>query len=276
VEIVDYLKSIIFAIIQGITELFPISSVAHGVLTPYVFNWNLSPQFLTEHFLSYVVMLHVGTALALLVFFRREWISIFRSIVNLKDKDSRKLLALIVVATIPAAVIGVLLEKHLRLLFSNVTSAAIFLIVNGFFLYFGEKLRSRGEKEIKDLTFRQALIVGLFQALALIPGFSRSGSSMIAGFWTGLKHESAARFSMLLATPIIAGAGILEIPKLAKSGMGGLFQISLVGGIASAGFAYVTVWLLMRWFKKHEVSAMVPFAYYCWAIGAIVLITKLF
>jgi len=139
----DYLKSIIFAIIQGITELFPISSVAHGVLTPYVFNWDLCPEFLKEHFLPYVVMLHIGTALALLVYFRKEWIAILLSIGNVKDKDSRKLLALIIVATIPAGLIGVSLEKPLRHLFSSVTSASIFLIVNGVFLYFGEKAISR-------------------------------------------------------------------------------------------------------------------------------------
>ncbi|MBB6670726.1 undecaprenyl-diphosphate phosphatase [Cohnella nanjingensis] len=269
----DEIKSLIFAIIQGITELFPISSVAHGVLTPYVFRWNLSPAFLQEHFLPYVVMLHVGTALALLVFFRREWIAIVRSLFNVRDKESRRLLALIVVATIPAALIGVTMEKHLRHLFSSVTSASIFLIVNGFFLYFGEKVRSRGHKDILELSFGQAFIVGLFQSLALIPGFSRSGSSMIAGFWAGLKHESAARFSMLLATPIIVGAGVLEIPKLARSGMDGLFRISLLGGAAAAVIAYLTVWLMMKWFKKHDIEAMRPFAYYCWAIGAIILLT---
>ncbi|RKP55007.1 undecaprenyl-diphosphate phosphatase [Cohnella endophytica] len=272
----DYMKSIIFAIIQGISELFPISSVAHGVFTPYVFHWNLSQEFLKDHFLPYVVMLHVGTALALLVFFRREWLSIARSLFNVRDKDSRRLLALIIVATLPAALIGVTLEKNLRHLFSSVTSASVFLMINGVFLFFGEKIRSRGNKEINDLTFGQAFIVGLFQSLALIPGFSRSGSSMIAGFWAGLKHESAARFSMLLATPIIAGAGVLEIRKLAKSGMDGLFRISLVGGAVAAVVAYITVWLLMKWFKKHEIQAMRPFAYYCWAVGAIILLTSIF
>src|SRR5208282_5369403 len=104
-------------------------------------------------------------------------------------------------------------------LFGNVTSAAFFLIVNGLLLYYGEKIRSRGWKKIDDLTYGETLVVGLFQALALVPGFSRSGASMTAGFWAGLKHEEAVRFSMILATPLIAAAGLLEVPKLAKTGV---------------------------------------------------------
>lgn len=270
------LQTFIFAIIQGITELFPISSVAHGVLTPYVFQWNLSEDFLKEHFLPYVVMLHLGTAVALLIFFKDEWISILRSLLHAKEKKSLKLLFLIIVGTFPAALIGVLFEKPLRNMFGNVTSAAFFLIVNGFLLYFGEKARSRGHKEITDLTWKQAAIIGCFQSLALIPGFSRSGSSMTAGFWMGLKHEASARFSMLLATPIIIGAGILEVPKLIKSGVHGLFQISLIGGIMSGLFAFISVWILMHWFKKNEIDAMRPFAYYCWIVGALILVTRIF
>jgi undecaprenyl-diphosphatase len=266
------IQTLIFAIVQGITELFPISSVAHGVLTPYVFHWNLDQEFLKEHFLPYVVMLHLGTAISLLLFFRREWLDIIKSIFS----GSKKLLILVIIATIPAALIGLVFEKPLSHIFSNVTSAAVFLIINGFFLFFGEKLRSRGNKEIEDLTVGQAVIIGLFQSLALVPGFSRSGSSMTAGFWMGLKHEASARFSMLLATPIIAGASILEIPKLIKSGTHGLFQMSLLGGLMSGVFAFLSVWILMRWFKKNEIDAMRPFAYYCWIAGALVLISVWF
>ena len=267
-----FLQILILAIVQGITELFPISSVAHGVLTPYIFHWNLNPEFLNEHFLPFLVMLHLGTALALLIFFRREWLTIIRSLFT---SSQRKLLVIIIVGSIPAGLIGVLLEKPLTLSFANVTSAAFFLIINGLLLYFGEKIRSRGIKEINDLTYGQALIVGLFQSLALIPGFSRSGASMTAGFWAGLKHEEAARLSMLLATPIIAGAGLLEVPKLAKSGVHGLFGVSLIGGLLAGIFAYISVTILIRWFKKNEIGAMKPFAYYCWIIGAVVLITRL-
>ncbi|WP_027417607.1 undecaprenyl-diphosphate phosphatase [Aneurinibacillus terranovensis] len=263
------IQTLIFAIIQGITELFPISSVAHGVLTPYVFHWNLDQQFLQEHFLPYVVMLHLGTAIALLLFFWKEWVEIIKSIFS----GSKKVLFMVIVATIPAALIGLIFEKPLRHIFSNVTSASIFLIINGFLLFFGERLRSKGSKEIEDLTVGQAVMIGLFQSLALIPGFSRSGSSMTAGFWMGLKHEAAARFSMLLATPIIAGASIVEIPKILKSGTHGLLQMSLLGGLMSGIFAFLSVWILMRWFKTHEINAMRPFAYYCWVVGILVLLS---
>lgn len=268
----DFIQTVIFAVIQGITELFPISSVAHGVLTPYVFHWNLSPEFLKEHFLPYVVMLHLGTAIALLAFFSRDWLTMLRALFSGGVSQSRKILLLVIVGTIPAALLGVIFEKKLSNMFSSVTSAAIFLIVNGFLLYFGEKASGRGTKEVEDLTYGQALIIGLFQSLALVPGFSRSGSSMTAGFWMGLRHEAAARFSMLLATPIILGAGILEVPKL-KTGMHGLLGMSILGGILSGIFALIAVWILMKWFKKHEFKAMRPFAYYCWIVGVIVLLS---
>lgn len=266
-------QTLIFAIIQGLTELFPISSVAHGVFTPYVFHWNLTPEFLKTNFLPYVVMLHLGTALALLIFFRKEWIAIIKSLFDVRKRDSRKLLLALIVGSIPAAVIGLALEKPLTKLFSSVTFASSFLIVNGFLLYFGEKARGKGTKEITDLNYGQAFIVGMFQSLALIPGFSRSGSSMVAGFWMGLKHEAAARFSMLLATPVILGANLLEIPKIAKSGVHGLMQMSLLGGLLSGIFAYISVWVLMTWFKKKEIDAMRPFAYYCWAVGIVLLVS---
>ncbi|MDR3541009.1 MAG: undecaprenyl-diphosphate phosphatase, partial [Desulfosporosinus sp.] len=207
--------------------------------------------------------------------FRDEWISIVRSIFNSRKQDSLRLLMLLLVGTIPAALIGFIFEKRLTLLFSNVTIAASFLIANGLLLYFGEKMKSRGEKNINDLSYGQALIVGLFQSLALIPGFSRSGASMTAGFWMGLKHEESARFSMLLATPIIAGASILEIPKLVKNGSRGLLLTSLSGGLLAGIFAYIAVTILMRWFKRKEINAMWPFAYYCWIVGGLVLLTHL-
>ena len=272
---VTLFQTAIFAIIQGITELFPISSVAHGVLTPYVLGWNLDPQFLQEHFLPYVVMLHLGTALALLLFFWRDWVGILVSLFDAQQKASRRLLLLVVVGTIPAAVIGYVLEKPIRNAFSSVTSAAFFLLVNGFLLFFGERWRGRGSKEITEISTGQALLVGLFQSLALIPGFSRSGASMTAGFWVGLKHEAAARFSMLLATPIILGAGVLEVPKLLHGGGQGLLRLSLLGGVLAGAVAFVSVWILMRWFKRREIDAMRPFAYYCWLVGGLVLLVHL-
>ena len=263
------IQTIILAMVQGITEPFPISSVAHSVFTPYIFGWNLNPVFLQVNFLAVVVMMHIGTTIALLIFFRKDWVEIIKSLFN--SKDSKKLLLLIIVGSIPAAIIGVVIEKRLTSIYSNVTLAAVFLIFNGCLLYIGEKLHSKGTKDIEDLSYKQAAVVGLFQSFALIPGFSRSGSSMTAGFWMGLKHEESARFSMLLATPIIAGAGILEIPKILKSSNPGLLQTSLIGGVVAGIFAFISVYILMKWFKKKEINAMRPFAYYCWIVGILVL-----
>lgn len=265
------IQALLFAIIQGITELFPVSSVAHGVLTPFIFGWDLDPEFLKEHFLPFVVMLHLGTALALLIFFWRDWWSFLMGVLTGRASHARRTFMLVVVATIPAALIGLIFEKVLRGIFSSVTSAAFFLIINGFILFLGERLKGRGNRDVHELTYPQAVLIGLAQALALVPGFSRSGASMVAGFWSGLSHEASARFSMLLATPIIAGAGILVVPKMIHTASGEMVRVGAIGGLASGIFAFIAVWALMRWFRKHEVNAMGPFAVYCWLLGGVVL-----
>lgn len=264
-------QTIILAIIQGITELFPISSVGHSVITPYIFGWKLDPLFLKENFLPFVVMMHLGTSIALFIFFSKDWVDVIKSVFGSKSK---KLLLLIIIGTLPAALIGFIFEKRLLTIFSSVTGAALFLILNGFLLYFGEISSSKGTKDIKDLTYKQAAIIGLFQSLALIPGFSRSGSSMTAGFWMGLKHEASARFSMLLATPIMAGAAILEIHKLFIPSNKQLLHTSIIGGTVAGICALLSVFLLMKWFNKKEIKAMRPFAFYCWIVGGLVLFSN--
>lgn len=267
----NFLQTLIISIIQGITELFPISSVAHAVLTPYVFRWDLTPEFLKEHFLPFVVMLHLGTAVALLGFFWRDWLDFIRSLFDSRAVAARRTLFLLIVGTIPAALIGLVFEKLLKGVFSVALYAACFLILNGVLLYVGEKIQRRGTKQVEELTYGQALLIGLAQSLALIPGFSRSGASMVAGFWAGLTHEAAARFSFLLAAPIILGASILEVPKLAHAPDGTMGN-ALIGGVVSGIVAFFSVWALMAWFRKHEVNAMRPFAIYCWIVGALVVI----
>ncbi|WP_035053103.1 undecaprenyl-diphosphate phosphatase [Andreprevotia chitinilytica] len=267
-------QTILLAIIQGISELFPISSVAHAVLTPWAFGWNLTPEFLKLHFLPVVVLLHLGTAVALLLFFRKDWIAYARSLFN-ADQVARRELMLVLVGTIPAAILGLIFEKALKGMFANVTFAAMFLMVNGVILFAGERARSRGRKALTELSYGQALLVGLAQSLALVPGFSRSGASMVAGFWAGLSHGASARFSMLLATPIIVGASVLELPKLARQADAATFNTAIIGGVVAGVVAYFSVWALMSWFRKHEVNAMRPFAIYCWVVGALVLGTTL-
>lgn len=266
-------QAIVLAIIQGVAEPFPISSVAHGVLSPYLLHWQLDQTFLQTRFLPVLVMLHLGTAIALLLYFGSEWTRIIPSLFT-GDRENRRLFYLIIVGCVPAGLIGLILEKPIRHMFGDVASAAFFLILNGLLLYFGERWRQRGQKSIIDLSYAQATVVGLFQALALIPGFSRSGATMTAGFWVGLRHEEAARFSMLLATPIIFGAGLVEVPKLLHTGLGNLFAISLAGGVVAGVASFVSVWILMKWFHVNEVTAMRPFAWYCWLMGAGVLASQ--
>jgi undecaprenyl-diphosphatase len=262
-------QTILLAIIQGITELFPISSVAHAVLTPKLLGWALDPAFLRDNFLPFVVMLHLGTALALLVFFWRDWLGFAKSLLG-GNPTARRELLLIIIGTIPAAAIGLVFEKTLRAIFPSATSAGFFLLLNGIVLYAGERLRRRGNRQLAELTLVQAGLIGLAQSLALIPGFSRSGASMVGGFWAGLTHEAAARYSMLLATPLIAGASVLELPKLAHAPPGTL-ELSVIGGVVAGGVAFVSVWGLMNWFRRHEVDAMQPFAIYCWVVGGLAL-----
>ena len=162
-------------------------------------------------------------------------------------------------------------EKHhatRRWVSGELSTAAIFLFLNGFILLGGEKIKNVGHKTLSELDWKAALLIGSCQALALIPGISRSGVTMAGGLLAGLKHGEAARFSFLLATPIIAGAGVLEVPKMIAS-TANLGTLSVVAGLVAGVVAYGSTVVLMRYFKTHEISAMMPFSIYCWLIGAL-------
>ena len=259
---------IIYSIVQGITELFPISSVGHAVILPYLAGWtNISgsPQFL-----PFVVMLHLGTAIALLFYFWRDWADLLSSLYQKKPRQ-RRALGLIIAATIPAAIVGKLFEHKLQTLFPSAFSAALVLIVNGFVLFWADNLRrTEGSRRISEVTYPQAIFIGLIQCLALIPGFSRSGITMTAGLRVGLSYDDSARFSFLLATPVILGAGILEVPKMLKSASSSMLHLGLLGGLFAAVVAFLSTGFLMRHFSTHEVKALRPFGYYCVCAGAVV------
>jgi undecaprenyl-diphosphatase len=268
------LQSILLAALQGVTELFPVSSLAHAVILPPLLGWAVDQE--SHAFLPFLVMLHLGTAAALLIYFWREWIDILFALLGRGGAAAvtanRRLLLLIVVGTIPAVIIGFALEKFLRGLFGAPTVAAAFLIVNGIVLLVAERLRRRaGAGKLAMLTWRQALFIGACQCGALIPGLSRSGLTMGAGLATGLTHAEAARFSFLLATPIIAGAGVLELPKLIHGGADAGISLTeaLAGGIVAAVTAYASTAFLMYFFKRHDFQALNPFAYYCLAAGLV-------
>lgn len=273
------LEALALAILQGVTELFPISSLGHAVIVPPLLGWSTIDQHAPD-FLPFVVVLHVGTAVALLLYFWRDWAAIATGILggsgNPNAADARNALGLIVVATIPAVVIGLLFEKLVRGLFASPVSAALFLIANGFLLLLGEWLRQRSavprpgeERPIAAFGWRGALVVGFFQCAAFFPGISRSGAAMVGGLVSGLHHAEAAHFSFLIATPIIAGAAVLEIPKLMALPGHGLSGLVILAGIVAGVTAYLSTWFLMHYFRRHDFdNALVPFAIYCWLAGA--------
>ena len=267
------LQAIITAILQGITELFPVSSLGHAVILPKIFGWAIDQH--AADFLPFLVVLHSGTAVALLAYFWRDWFDFGMSLLGRKGERAaadRKLFWLIVLATLPAVVTGFAFRKILGDAFGSPAIAAAFLIVNGFILFIGEKLRKEGRATgtLDDLTWKGALAIGAVQCAALIPGISRSGVTMVGGILAGLHHRDSARFSFLLATPIIIGATVLEAPKLLRSDAT-LGSLAVLSGVVAGVVAFVSIVALMRYFKAHDFEALNPFAYYCWIAGALSL-----
>lgn len=271
------LHLLILAIIQGVTELFPISSLGHSILVPAVLHWPIDRE--APWFLPYIVVLHLGTAAALFIYFWRDWFSLlggaWKARGMFSDPNAR-LFWLLVVGTIPAGLIGLALEHKIRSLFGGFAIAAVFLMVNGVILFIGDALKKRAARhELTNMGWARAFGIGIAQALALIPGISRSGATLVAGVWSGLDYASSARFSFLLATPIIGAAGILEVPKLIKHRATmpeGLMLTIIVGGILAGIFAWLSTWVLMKYFRKTEVTALRPFGIYCILAGAVALL----
>ncbi len=283
-----YFQAVFLGLLQGVTELFPVSSLGHTVILPKLLGWNdlVAAQSANESFfLAFLVGLHVATALALVVFYWRTWVDIVRGIlVSLRTRrietSTQRLGWLLVVATIPAGLVGVAFEHPLRTLFAKPLAAAAFLFLNGLVLATAEAFRRRAEvrsialahglnpegaRRLDTLEFREAGVVGVAQVFALLAGISRSGITIAAGLVRGLDHEDAARFSFLLATPIILAAGVYKLPDLlGPDGHGVLGQV-LVGSAAAAVAAYVSVRFLTRYFTTRTLT---PFAIYCLVVGA--------
>lgn len=271
------LHLLILAIIQGVTELFPISSLGHSILVPAVLHWPIDRQ--ARWFLPYIVVLHLGTAAALFIYFWRDWFALLGGAWKARGRPSdpnARLFWLLVVGTIPAGFIGLALEHKIRLLFGGFTVAAVFLMVNGVILSIGDALKKRAARhELTTMGWARAFGIGIAQALALIPGISRSGVTLVAGAWSGLDYASSARFSFLLATPVIGAAGLLEVPRLVMHRARlpeGLMLTIVAGGILAGVFAWLSTWVLMKYLGKTEVTALRPFGIYCLAAGAVALL----
>ena len=269
--VMDTLQAIIIAILQGATELFPVSSLGHAVVLPALLHWNIDQR--APAFLPFLVMLHLGTATALLAYFWRDWWALVIGILGLTDahqaRESRRVFLLIVIATMPAVIVGFVLEHLFRSLFGAPIVAATFLVVNGGLLLFGERLRAHTHRPLSGLTMFDALIIGGWQCTALIPGISRSGATIVGGLLRGIDHEAAAHFSFLIATPIILGATVLEVPKLLHASiLHGTFGVAALAAVVAGVTAFASTAFLMRYFRNHDALALNPFAYYCLVIGA--------
>lgn len=258
------IRAIVLGIVQGIGEFLPISSSAHLILIPYLFNWE-------THSLAFDVALHVGTLLAVLVVFFHDWWELltgaFEKVTKGKESFNNKMFWYLVVATIPGAICGFLLsdiiEDKLR---PMIWPIAVLLAVMGILIFLGDKWADehyRIETDFKFISFKQALIIGLSQALAVIPGFSRSGTTILAARLTGLSKQAATKFTFLLSVPIIAGAAILKIPKLTFT-----FDV-LIGVVVSFIIGLVSIKFLLNYVKKHDFSI---FAVYRVVFAAIILI----
>jgi undecaprenyl-diphosphatase len=283
-----YFQAIVIGIFQGITELFPVSSLGHTVLIPQLFGWHTlvrSEDASESFYLAFIVGLHVANALALLVFFWRDWVRIIKAFFHTLgtrrvETSTERLAWLIVVATIPTGILGLLLEHRIRTLLAKPLSAAVFMMVNGVILLAGERVRREsavrelaaregttpeGSRRLDTLEYREAAIIGVSQTAALIAGISRDGIAMVAGLVRGLDNEDAAKFAFLLATPIILAAGIYKIPDLLGSNGNGVRGQVLVGSVVTFFVSLLSVRYLMRYFKTRN---LVPFGIYCLAFGA--------
>lgn len=268
----DLIQAVWVAILQGATELFPVSSLGHAVVVPALLGSSLNQA--APEFLPFLVLLHVGTAVALLAFFWRDWLALLRGVLGIGGSaevaDNRRLLLMMIVATIPAVVVGGALEHRLRDLFASPLITAGFLVVNGVLLIVCEKLRRRHveARPLTSLRFIDAAVIGAWQCLALIPGLSRSGATIVGGLLQGFNHEASARFSFLIATPIILGATVLEVPKLLKADVPpGTFQTATIAAVVAGLTALASTWFLMRYFRRHDSWSLDPFGYYCIVFG---------
>jgi undecaprenyl-diphosphatase len=323
-----YPEAIVIGLLQGVTELFPVSSLGHSVLIPALIGgrWasDLSLTGDKSPYLTFLVAVHVATAVALVVFFRRDWVRIVVGLfTSLRDRrisnPDQRLAWLLLIATVPVGIAGIALDHAVRTSLGKPVPASVFLILNGAVLLTVERLRrrttasaarrgpvpigpppsrhSRGQvyaasshqadgrgvsaghggdadaaiasdHRLAEQSWAQGLLIGAAQILALFPGISRSGATMAAGLLRSLSHEDAARFAFLLATPVIAGAGLLKLPQLAgPTGHGILGQV-LVGSLVAGIAAYLSLRFLTRYFETHT---LIPFAIYCLVAGTVAL-----
>lgn len=278
-------NAVIIGFIQGITELFPISSLGHAILIPAWLGGSFS-EFITEEneaYLLITIAMHLASSIALFLVFRRRWVGLITGSVRAissKDFSSTpfRVLAYIVIATIPVGILGLLFSDYFQSIFGDPVFSAIFLTINGLILIAAERLTRRvlaAEYEDSDVAIQQrvniktAFAIGFGQSLALFAGISRFGVSMSAGLMRKLSHSVASDFAFLLSLPVIVGASIVKLPELFQSDTRELLGPIFIGSIVSFIATYFSVTFLVRWFKTRT---LYPFAFYCLIFGIISLV----
>ncbi len=271
----DIIQAIILGIVQGLTEFLPVSSSAHLVFMTDILGLPQNVAFDT--------ILHFGTLVAVVGYFWRDLIQIIISFISslldifkgkfregLEETPFKKLSWLIIVGTIPAGIMGILLEKQFEVLFNSVLYVGFFLIITGLLLWGAERVKP-GDKDVKDVSFKNALVIGIAQGIAIAPGISRSGATISAGLFSGLNRELAARFSFLLSIPAILGAALVQAKDITSFDAG--VTVLFAGFISAAIFGYLAIKLLLKIIKERT---LMIFAYYCWIVGVVVIILSIF
>jgi undecaprenyl-diphosphatase len=256
------IEALVLGIIQGLGEFLPISSSAHLVLVPWAFGWQYAG-------LTFDVALHIGTLISVIVFFWKDWLTLLSSAITKKGSREANLFWYLVLGTIPGAAVGYFFEEQAETIFRAPLLIGIMLIVMGIILYWVDR-RAASIKTIESISLSDSLLIGLSQALAIIPGVSRSGVTMSAGRALGLTRESAARFSFLLSTPIIVGAGLYKIKDLTPGDLNAAF---LTGVVSSAVVGFIAIGFLIRYLSQRSFAV---FAWYRFVVGSAVIILALF
>jgi len=256
-------QAVVMGIVQGLGEFLPISSSAHLALVPWLFRWH-------DPGLTFDIALHLGTLVAVIAYFWRDWVNLIKGGLRGAGTTEGRLFWYLVIATIPGALIGFLLEDKAETVFRNPILIAGMLILLGVILFWADR-RSKKLTDVNSITLGQSLLIGVSQALAIIPGVSRSGITMTTGLLFGLTREGAARFSFLLSAPVIFGAGLIKIPDIAAN-PGMINAPFLVGILVSAVSGAASIGFLLRYVQTKN---YLPFVWYRFLLGATVLLVAL-
>ncbi len=272
----DILSAIVLGVVQGLTEFLPVSSSGHLVIFHEIFGMN----DLEESHLLFDTMLHVGTIVSILLVYRKDIVELiiaffemildaFKGKFDVKTSPEKRMVWLLIIGTIPAVIIGLIFKDIFEMMFKSIRLVGFTLLFTGFLLLLTNRI-AKGSKNEKTTSYSNALFIGLFQSLAIIPGISRSGSTIVGGLLNGLKKEFAIKFSFLMSIPAILGAAVLQIPDISKRSFdsASIFPY-IIGTIMAAVVGFFAIKFLIKLLEKGKFYI---FSYYCWTVGLISII----